>query len=53
MSSAKMILRLRSRSKREIVLSCSAGDVLTFGVGMNFKPRPSRVLAIGGRMPFL
>ena len=50
-SSAKKILRLRSRSNLKSVLSCSAGDVLTFGVGMNFKPRPSRVLAIGDRMP--
>ena len=44
-------LRLRSRSNRDSVLSCSAGDVLTFGVGMNFRPKPSSVLAFGGRMP--
>ena len=50
-SSAKNNLRLRSRSNHKIVLSCSTGDVLTFRVGMNFKPNPSSVLAIGGRMP--
>ena len=52
-SSAKKTLRLKSRSNRESVLSCSSGDGLTFGVGMNLKPRPSRVFAIGGRMPFV
>ena len=50
-SPAKKVLRLRSCLNRKSVLSCSAGDVMTFGVGMNFKPRLSRVLAIGGRMP--
>lgn len=49
-SPAKKTLRLKSRSNRESVVSCSSGDVLTFGVGMNFRPSPRRVLAIGGRM---
>ena len=49
-SPAKKTLRLRSRSNLDSVVLCSAGDVLTFGVGMNFNPRPSRMLAIGGRM---
>ena len=49
-SPAKKTLRLKSRSNRESVVSCSSGDVLTFGVGMNFSPSPRRVLAIRGRM---
>ena len=50
-SPAKKTLRLRSRSNRSSVVICSSGEVLSFGVGMNFRPRPSSVLAIGGRMP--
>ena len=42
-SPAKKTLRLRSRSNLESVVSCSAGDVMNFGVGMNFNPRPRRV----------
>ena len=49
-SPAKKILRLKSRSKRSSVVACSSGEVLIFGVGMNLRPRPSSVLAIGGRM---
>ena len=49
-SPAKKTLRLKSRSNRKSVVSCSSGDVLTFGVGMNFSPSPRRVLAIRGRM---
>ena len=47
---AKKTLRLRSRSNRSSVVVCSSGEVLLFGVGMNLRPRPSSVLAIGGRM---
>ena len=50
-SPAKKTLRLRSRSNRSSVVICSSGEVLSFGVGINFRPRPSSVLAIGGRMP--
>ena len=50
-SSAKKTLRLKSRSNRSSVVFCSSGEVLSFGVGINFRPRPSSVLAIGGRMP--
>ena len=50
-SPEKKTLRLRSRSNRSSVVACSSGEVLIFGVGMNFRPRPSSVLAIGGRMP--
>ena len=49
-SPAKKTLRLKSRSKRLSVVVCSSGEVLIFGVGMNLRPRPSSVLAIGGRM---
>ena len=50
-SSAKKTLRLKSRSNRSSVVFCLCGEVLSFGVGMNFRPRPSSVLAIGGMMP--
>ena len=50
-SPAKKSLRLKSRSNRSSVVICSSGEVLSFGVGINFRPRPSSVLAIGGRMP--
>lgn len=50
-SPAKKTLRLRSRSNRSSVVICSSGEVLSFGVGINFRPRPSSVLALGGRMP--
>ena len=50
-SPAKKTFRLRSRSNRSSVVICSSGEVLSFGVGINFRPRPSSVLAIGGRMP--
>ena len=49
-SPAKKTLRLKSCSNCKSVVSCSSGDVLTFGVGMNFSPSPRRVLAIKGRM---
>ncbi len=49
-SPAKYTLRLRSSSSRERVLSCLVGDVVTWGVGMHFKPSLRSVLAIGGRM---
>ncbi len=49
-SPAKKTLRLKSCSNHESVVSWSSGDVLTFGVGMNFSLSPRRVLAIGGRM---
>ena len=51
-SPAKNTLRPKSRSNRDSVLSCSSGIVLTFRVGMNFKPNPSSVFASGGRMQF-
>ena len=47
---AKNTLRPKSSSNRDSVLSFSSGSVLTFGVGMYFKPSPSSVLASGGRM---
>ncbi len=47
---AKKTLRLKSRSNRLSVVICSSGEVLVYGVGMNLRPRPSSVLAIGGRM---
>ena len=50
-SPAKKTLRLKSRSNRSSVVICLSGEVLSFGVGMNFRPRPSSVLAIGGKMP--
>jgi len=50
-SPAKKTLRLKSCSNRLSVVVCSSGGVLIFGVGMNLRPRPSSVLAIGGRMP--
>jgi len=48
---AKKTFRLKSRSNRSSVVACSSGEVLVFGVGMNLRPRPSSVFAIGGRMP--
>jgi len=50
-SPAKKTLRLKSCSNCSSVVICLSGEVLSFGVGMNFRPRPSSVLAIGGRMP--
>ena len=47
----RRLLELKSRSNRSSVVICSSGEVLSFGVGMNFRPRPSSALAIGGRMP--
>ena len=49
-SPEKKTLRLKSLSNRSSVVVCSSGEVLIFGVGMNLRPRPSSVLAIGGRM---
>ena len=49
-SPAKKTLRLKSRSNRSSVVVCSSWEVLIFVVGMNLRPRPSSVLAIGGRM---
>ena len=49
-SPAKNTLRLKSRSKRDRDLSCSSGEVLIFGVGMYFNPRPSNVFADCGSM---
>ncbi len=47
----KKTLRLKSRSNCLSVVICLSGEVLSFGVGMNFRPSLSSVLAIGGRMP--
>ena len=49
-SPGKKTLRLKSCSNCKSVVSCSSGDVLTFGVRMTFSPSPKRVLAIKGRM---
>lgn len=40
-----------SRSKRERVLSICSSVMVVCGVGMYFSPRPSSVLAEGGRVP--
>ena len=40
-----------SRSNRERVVSRSLSVVLSFGVGINLRPSPSRELAIGGSVP--
>ena len=50
-SPAKYTLRLKSRSKRDSVLSCTSGSMLIRGVGMYFNPRPSNVFADCGSIP--
>ena len=50
LSPAKNIFKFMSRSNRVVECSRSSGVMLTRGVGMNLRPRPSRCVACGGSL---